>query len=590
MSTQGTGTVALFVAAPIGIGLSVGMLIGKGVMFGIKQEQAHYARMTQMHIDNANTVSQSNLAQRKVMRSLYEIIAQATEEQAEAKDDARQEALHHIIAKTQAALNEARHALTSSQDAEREGLLLQLSLEIEMCHTLLSTSLLLRAERAQDGTLTDIREAIIMLQEARQQQMSKQARQTHQQWQMQHTLRRVKTQLDIINGEITQAGTTLPSDLAERQRAIKALLATAQTLLDSEPEQAQNLVTEAQRVARVFTESVSAFLFEAWEKVRHQVNTQLGMLITLKGMVADAQTLKMAHSTLLDELMQRVDTANQEAEAIGQSSTLRVGERLSRLTKQTAALKEEIFAIVGTYQQRTIAETIATTLQELGFQALDGNVPTAQASGETMHISAMRNLRTDEEPRDDRLVAFTVDHDGTVSYDFSGYSDEACVKEAEDIFAALRRAGIYLLDTQAAEQLQADYPEGISQRALNRLPYHLQPVVNKSQPELAQRIRLVLEQMQYAHIQQSSIGGYIEFDAFNGPLGYHVVLSPEGTMQVFKGIEQMDISTDLTDHFVSEAHHIVTQQEAQEELIAQEEQKSQRRTYRNPHHTWLKES
>jgi hypothetical protein len=534
MSTQGSGIAAL--AAPIGIGVGVGILIGHGIVLCGKQLERICEKAAQEHAEAVDAEHRYSLAQSTPMKSLFAtrvVLAVAKQEEPQMAETTLpfsdlQETIRQIIARTHALLNNVHTPLPSVQEMEREYLRLPLT------------------------------------EEAYQQVETPQSRLACQQREVQHSLRLVKAQLRALNEMLSQVESTEEPGFIERQHTLMALLDSAQSQLDTNLASAQQLVEEAQRVAHIFTGDVTAFLFDAWAEIGSQVSRQMGMLNTLKRMLTDAQNMKMEQYEHTNELMQSILSASNEAEAIRQSSSLRVAHRLSLLATRTAFLKEDVFALIGKYQQQTIAETIATTLSELGFQAADSAIPTVQTNGAMMHITAMRTEEKAEGLSNDRLITFDVSRDGNVAYDFSGYSDESCVKEAERIFSALRLAGLYLFDTQLVDHLLAAYPEGISKRTLDRLHCQLQPVANKLQMELAKRIQSVLEQMHYMHIQQSSVGGCIELDAFNGSLGYHVVLAPEGALQVFRDAEQIDVSTDPSDPLVAEAQQVVKEREEQE--------------------------
>lgn len=584
MSTEGEATAVLVLAAPIGIGVGVGVVIAEGIAWCGRQMERYYEAKVQEHneaVDAARTysLSQRSQMQNAFARRIKHTIQMAPTHTSEAarSGPAQQKAFQKIVASTRAVLTNTNASLPSLQEIEREDLLLQLTTNIERNRSLLPAHIIAQAERACNGSLNELRQAIDMLATAYQQVETPESRAARRQREARDTLHFIKTQLRTIDDMLIEAESAEQPDFIERRHTLTALIAAAQERLDAEPEQAQPLLEEAQRLAQTLTEEVSAFLFDAWADIRRQINKQISMLHTLQRMVDDAKAAKIAQGTLLHDLTQRVASATNEAEAIGQSVSLRVMQRLQRLALRTETLKEDVFTFIETYQQQTIAENIATTLGDCGYLGANSEAPTVQISGDMMRITATRNGQTPEGKSDDKLITFEVSRHGNVAYDFSGYSDEKCLEEASRIFEALRLSGIYLLDTQQVDHLLATHREGISQKTLDRLYYQREQAANKLQMELANQVRSVLESMRYTHIEQSSVGGFIELDAFNGPLGYHVVLSPEGKLQVFKDAEQIDVSHDSSEPLVAEAQQLTLEQEEEQEMVDKVEQRQEKR-------------
>jgi hypothetical protein len=73
-------------------------------------------------------------------------------------------------------------------------------------------------------------------------------------------------------------------------------------------------------------------------------------------------------------------------------------------------------------------------------------------------------------------------------------------------------------------------------------------------------LKHVLREM-YSTVQQRVIGGFIELEAFEGNIGYRVVLSPEGEFRVLKGAQGTDVSSDPNDPITVEALSIIRQTE-----------------------------
>jgi hypothetical protein len=187
-----------------------------------------------------------------------------------------------------------------------------------------------------------------------------------------------------------------------------------------------------------------------------------------------------------------------------------------------------------------------------------------------LRIEAMISYSTKEQ-RDEKVVAFDVSPDGKINYDFSGYVGDTCISEAKRIFDALREKGIFIVDDRAVDELLQTSTENITANLLQQERLHPHIVKNKSQAELADSLRRVLEKMEYPQVHQNSIGGAIELEAFKGPIGYRVILPPDGSAQVLKNASQKDVSNDLQDPVTREAQ-LTGQQEAQKR-----EQEAQRR-------------
>lgn len=321
---------------------------------------------------------------------------------------------------------------------------------------------------------------------------------------------------------------------------------------------AQALATAqaAQKALHELTESVSADAFRAWEKTRTQIISQQGALDTLEKMLTEAVALKLVDAQKAETIKRRITTAQREAEDLLQmaSTSPTVQRKLILLTDRVEQLKKEVFRVTQGGQQQYIAEAVATTLEELGFQSQTGGQLATEQTTDGLRIVATRSGDTPNFARDDKLVSFTISQDGAVSYDFSGYVGDSCVSEAEKVFAALCAKGIFILDSDTLDSLQRIPAENITLDTLRQtsLPHIVQ---NKPQAELAVRLRQVLERMKFSNIRESVVGGTIDLEAFNGPLGYRVVLPPDGSAQVFKN--RADVSNDASDPIATEAQREV---------------------------------
>src|SRR5258708_6210822 len=172
-----------------------------------------------------------------------------------------------------------------------------------------------------------------------------------------------------------------------------------------------------------------------------------------------------------------------------------------------------------------------------------------------MRIVAVRSGNTPGFRRDDKVVSFDISHDGNLAYDFSGYIGDTCVSEAKEVFAALRAKGVFILDDEAMEALNRLPAERLTPETLGRAPYNPQPAQNKTQTELAERLKEVLARMKFANIQESVNGGCIDVEAFNGNIGYHVVLPPDGSVEVFKN--HVNVSNQKDEVIVKELAQVI---------------------------------
>ncbi|MHB8596815.1 MAG: hypothetical protein ACYDER_08390 [Ktedonobacteraceae bacterium] len=578
MSTEGSGTAGIAVASPIIAGIGVGILIGQGIMWcGAAMEKA---------IDDAINRQQEKLkaAQAAAREFNYKQVDQirgrlSTKMQQAGIDDihaaielglAEQETLQWSMAQARTAIADAGNRQHTAQTIERKSLAAQLKFDLKFNRSILPRAAIEQAEKASGGNSESLREAIMALNKARNEIEATQSQEVVEQRETEYILQVVSNQLNSIDTMLQEAGGPAQPEFSERQQTVKALVSAANTQRATSIAEAKRLATEAQQVTHNLSDMVSTFLFDAWNTIHSQVNSALGTLTTLQKMLEEAQLLEGADAQGIASLTQRISSAYNDAQTIGQSPSLDSRHRLTMLAERIALLKQDVFTVVESYQQQTIAETIATTLTELGFQSVTGEQPVLQDNGDVIHIAMARKGLKAEGERDDRLVSFDITREGDVNYDFSGYTGETCVTEAQRVFTALRANGVYLLDPATGADLQKRYPGGVTARMLNQSEYLLQPAKNKTQAELAERISTVLKRMQYHNIHQSAAGGSIELEAFNGSIGYHIVLAPEGTMQVFKDTDQTsyaDVSSDPSDPIVAEAQQTLEQQSTEEQAV-----------------------
>jgi hypothetical protein len=441
-------------------------------------------------------------------------------------------------------------------ETERELLSYRLKLEIEAARGVLPAEKIAAAEAALDGSTETIQSTLTMLETAWKEVQDAQAQRDRQVFQVRQLLNILTTQLGTVDALLRETGKAQNLVYVNQRRAIEMQIRNVEAQLSTGRAQALATAQAAQKALHELTESVSADAFRAWEKTRTQIISQQGALDTLEKMLTEAVALKLVDAQKAETIKRRITTAQREAEDLLQmaSTSPTVQRKLILLTDRVEQLKKEVFRVTQGGQQQYIAEAVATTLEELGFQSQTGGQLATEQITDGLRIVATRSGDTPNFARDDKLVSFTISQDGAVSYDFSGYVGDSCVSEAERVFAALRAKGIFILDSDTLDSLQRIPAENITLDTLRQtsLPHIVQ---NKPQAELAVRLRQVLERMKFSNIQESVVGGTIDLEAFNGPLGYRVVLPPDGSAQVFKN--RADVSNDASDPIATEAQREV---------------------------------
>lgn len=453
-------------------------------------------------------------------------------------------------------LEDPEVALRVQAETERELLSYRLKLEIEAARGVLPAEKIAAAGAALESSPETIQNALTMLETAWKGVYDAQAQQNRQAFQARQLLNILTTRLQTIDALLRETGKAQNVVYVNQRQAIEVQIRDVETQLSTDPAHALATAQAAQKALRELTESVSAEAFRAWEKIRTQIISQQGALDTLGKMLTEAIALKLVDTQKVDGLKRRITTAQREAEDLLQmaSTSPTVQRKLMLLTERVDQLKKDVFRITQSGQQQYIAEAVATILDELGFRSQTGGQLTTEPTSDGVRIVAIRSGDTPNFVRDDKLVSFTISQDGAVSYDFSGYVGDSCVSEAEKVFAALRARGIFILDSDTLDDLQRIPAENITLDTLRqtRLPHVVQ---NRPQAELAVRLRQVLEQMKFSNIRESVVGGTIDLEAFNGPIGYRVVLPPDGSAQVFKN--RTDVSDDGSDPIASEAQREV---------------------------------
>lgn len=579
MSTEGAGKVCCTIGSPFIAALGAGVLVAEGIMWCGAQLEKDYNQNCQKWANlyaNARAASQAQgetMGRYMTAQLEYMTLLEATPT-VETISREEQDVLHKAIELARATIADASRMGWSPADLERQSRLLSLRREIEMGRTLLPIAVIQQAEEAPTRTLEEITSTINMLREARLQIEQRYTQQEYQRLQVEQLLRLTTAHQAVIRDQLRELGTVYHTELEQRQNNMQAVMAAARACLDSDSAEALRLATEAQRIARGLVERLSTEVLDEWNGVQSQVHMLEGTLTVLQKMVKEAGLVKMSEQQVLNDIRKRITIATDEIEAVSQGTVVDAQRRLKLLTGRVEFLKQDVFTVIETYQQQSIAETIAATLTTLGFHSIGGREVIAQENGDTLRVGAVRSTIVSGAERDDRMVSFDVSRDGGIHYDFSGYVGDTCLAEAGRIFQALRARGVFILEPEMASQLQeaSTRGEAITAQTLEQSNWQVHPVQNKLQAELAERIQAVLERMQYGHVLQRAIGGSIELEAFNGSIGYHVILEPEGSMRVFRGAEHLDISDDGGDPVVAEAQQVNQQRKQQPTVSRRKEQ------------------
>jgi hypothetical protein len=440
-----------------------------------------------------------------------------------------------------------------------------------------------QAERALGKPVKEIQDATRVLKEALQEVESALSEKERLRRQVDYQLEVIISQLYYVNQTLAEAEIDTRPEFAEASQRVRRLVALSRDRLHERLEEATSYAAEAQQVVDTLSERASESLVDGWSHAQGQINTILGKLSMLKQMAQEAEAARMSGYEKLQGLTRRITTTSTEAQEIGKRASLNGQAQLTSLAEQVETLKDELFGELQAYQQRTIAEAVAATLADLNFQSVAGGRPAVEVNDDMMRVAVVKVGVNAQGKPDDKLVEFGITREGRVSYDFSGYLDDACIVEAERIFSALRARGIYLLESEVVRQLQAEHSGRLTRHMLDRAQQYAHPVRNKVQTELADRLQRVLKLMQYNNVQVRSMGGCIELDAFNGSLGYHVVLEPEGAVQVYKDAQHTDVSSDPFDPIVAESLLITELDESSsiDDSVEREPRKQQQRTLRD---------
>ncbi|HET8846895.1 MAG TPA: hypothetical protein VFN35_35860, partial [Ktedonobacteraceae bacterium] len=343
--------------------------------------------------------------------------------------------------------------LTRSQEETRQTLAsYRLQAEIAAARGLLDARELAHAEVALRGSEADMQQALTRLQRAWNSITDKGSLEKRQRRQVQQILQAVRVQLVTIHSFVQKRSGSSSLSLAKQEAAIEAQVRECENTLDLNPTLALKQARQAEQAASHLIELISAEVVTDWGKARKEINTLRGMLHSLTSMLKDARQISLLDTGLIQNLETRVQ---KNLDALGTFETIgnaNASAQLPRLKTRIELLKQDVFRVIGTKQQHNVAQTIATTLAEIGFSA-SHRPPTLQHHGDTVRVQAVVNQSEEPEQRDEKLIAFEIGLDGAISYDFSGYAGDSCIPDARRVFEALRQKGLFILDDEGLAKL-----------------------------------------------------------------------------------------------------------------------------------------
>ncbi|HEU5382457.1 MAG TPA: hypothetical protein VFV38_44160 [Ktedonobacteraceae bacterium] len=574
MSSAGEGAIVAVAAVPIVAAAGITILIGRGLIWCGEKLEENYRNACQEWTGLADRVRAENMQNVQEMSSYLtdqmEYLATSAaltfseiSKSGELEEQKRQ--LNEAFARAQQALASAQQ-LTQSRAETRQTLLSRrLQTEIAAAEGLLPAHEIERARVALQATPAEMQQALKRLQEAWERVSEAGNVRNHAIRQTQQTLQAVSARLSAIDALRQNAQSSSQLAFASQQSSIVALVREAETFLNVQPGMALEKARAAEQEARRLTEIISGETIAAWSNQQKELNRLRGMVASLTRMLEEARSIQLLDAGQLQSLTERVQQAQNRLEQADRPGASLTARQLARLQAGVNLVKQEVFALVGSTQQRNIAQTIATTLAELGFRSNNGSSPVLKQQGDSIHIQAITQPETAEQ-RDEKVISFDIGPNGTVSYDFSGYIGDSCLSDAQRVFSALRQKGIFLLDNKSSARLQQLPNASISAETLQDARFTLEPAQNKTQAELAEALLRVLQRMGYPTIQQRTVGGSIELEAFKGSKGYRVVLAPDGETHILKDAQGTDVSMNASDPLATEAQQIIQQaQEVEEE-------------------------
>jgi hypothetical protein len=479
-------------------------------------------------------------------------------------------AMDEAFGRVKQALDDAQTLTRSRNDTRQMLLARQLQAEIAAGRGILPSQEIVRAEAAFQLSDAEKQQALVRLQAAWGSISEAGSLKKRHEYQAHQIIRSVRTQLAAIDAMLQNNKNPSRVTLTGQQRAIEDQVREAETLLNINAASALGAAQRAEQRIRGLIETISSEMISTWSNRRKEINTLKGMLQSLAAMLQEAQAVQLLSAGQIAKLTERINKAQAGLGILEKDGSSSAPQQLNRLKARIDLLKEDVFAVVKTTQQRNVAETIATTLSELGFKSSNRDKLTLKQQGDSFHIQAMLDEQPSAEQRDEKIVSFDIEPDGAVAYDFSGFVGDECVGHAKRIFTALQQKGLFILDEQGIERLNRLPVEGVTTETLKAEQYELRITKNKVQASLAESLRHVMKKMGYSTIQQRTIGGSIELEAFKGQIGYRVVLSPDGDARILKDTQRKDVSGDERDPVAAEAQRTIHQMEALQEAQSEE--------------------
>jgi hypothetical protein len=487
-----------------------------------------------------------------------------------------QVAIADLLKNAQLTPNAPEQTRLLKEEREREMWQRALLDELTASHNILNVATITRARAALQGSAQEIRTACQRLSQERQHALQTitdtQLLRANQEHQARHILEQVQKELGVMHHMLVQSYGEIDQRFADQVRGIEHLLQEGRERTNSvqstyDPDRALLDAQHARRDLQRFKEQVTTIVTEQLDHREQQRMEARGNLDALEHMVKEAQEGKVMMTRSGQELHQRIEELRM---ALDQVDISRANNELQRQVERIEPLTQRIFREVGEGQQKVTVQVIAETLTELGYydDLEQQNAPRISMSGPGMKVSAKRaadEAVEEEGAKNERVVTFTVDRDGMISYDFSGYKGKECLKASHEVFTALKKKGITILDYADAKRVE-DAPAGsLTPQMLVNSPLAPHIVVNKQQAILSEKIMDILyTKMHFSRVFQSASDGSIIIEALQGNIGYHITLMSDGETSLLRNGDDLHLD-DTSDLFVLQLH------EAMQEVVVEPE-------------------
>lgn len=369
------------------------------------------------------------------------------------------------------------------------------------------------AESALSGDLAQVNGARVRLKQAWAEVGETQRLRAGQREEATIRLAMLKGTISAIREQRRSGAQTITPEQQSRLAQIESEMGKARTRLTDSPElvrlEAERLQGELSEVERAIMFSTSA-AHDAGAGQRAEVAKLKGRLRALRKLVDEVETYHYATPGTWRKQLADIETALASATP-----------QLSTLTAQIADLERDAFKRLDHGQQRALAGQIAEVMAQQGFhQDVDGlEAITIDDLGDGAHrVVGLRNDAKGDEDRQDRMVTFTLEANGQLTYDFAGYVGDECHGDMRAIFEGLRKRGIIITDNRRL-------PGGstqLSDEQAQALPGP-QVITNKEQAVTASAVLAAFHQMGYSddQITVSSMGPQIHLSASASGMGYY---------------------------------------------------------------------